>query len=132
MLHMHPLQPAKTAQGVLEIMYKTGELLRAISGLDVFSVQPGGGSHGVLALASVVRAYWRDKGEEEKRDEIITTLFSHPADAAVPIVKGYKVTSYSPILMDIPISRPSKQPFRTGRPLSSSPTPKTPAFSTSG
>ena len=55
MLHMHPLQPEKTAQGVLEIMYKTGELFKAISGLDVFSVQPGGGSHGVLALASIVR-----------------------------------------------------------------------------
>ena len=96
MLHMHPLQPAKTAQGILEIMYKTGELFKSISGLDVFSVQPGGGSHGVLALASVVRAYWRDRGEEAKRDEVITTLFSHPADAAVPIVKGYKVTIIQP------------------------------------
>ena len=96
MLHMHPLQPEKTAQGVLEIMYKTGELFKAISGLDVFSVQPGGGSHGVLALASIVRAYWRDRGEEAKRDEVITTLFSHPADAAVPIVKGYKVTIIQP------------------------------------
>lgn len=96
LLHMHPLQPAQTAQGVLEIMYKTGELFKSISGLDVFSVQPGGGSHGVLALASIVRAYWRDKGEEDKRDEVITTLFSHPADAAVPIVKGYKVTIIQP------------------------------------
>ena len=85
---MHPLQPDETAQGVLEVFYKTGELFKEISGLDVFSMQPGGGSHGVLALASIVRAYWRDKGEEDKRDEIITTLFSHPADCAVPIVKG--------------------------------------------
>ena len=88
---MHPLQPDETAQGILEVFYKTGELFKEISGLDVFSMQPGGGSHGVLALASIVRAYWRDKGEEDKRDEIITTLFSHPADCAVPIVKGYKV-----------------------------------------
>lgn len=93
---MHPYQPYETAQGVLEIMYKTGELFREISGLDAFSVQPGGGSHGVLALASMVRAYWRDKGEEEKRNEVITTLFSHPADAAVPIVKGYKVIIIQP------------------------------------
>lgn len=93
---MHPLQPAETAQGILEIFYRTGELFKEISGLDVFSVQPGGGSHGVLALASMVRAYWRDKGEEDTRDEVITTLFSHPADAAVPIVKGYKVTIIPP------------------------------------
>lgn len=93
---MHPLQPDETAQGILEIIYKTGELFKEIAGLDVFSMQPGGGSHGVLALASIVRAYWRDKGEEEKRDEVITTLFSHPADAAVPIVKGYKVIIIQP------------------------------------
>ena len=93
---MHPLQPDETAQGILEVFYKTGELFKEISGLDVFSMQPGGGSHGVLALASIVRAYWRDKGEVEKRDEIITTLFSHPADCAVPIVKGYKVTIIQP------------------------------------
>lgn len=93
---MHPLQPDETAQGILEIIYKTGELFKEIAGLDVFSTQPGGGSHGALALASIVRAYWRDKGEEEKRNEIITTLFSHPADAAVPIVKGYKVIIIQP------------------------------------
>ena len=93
---MHPLQPDTTAQGILEVFHKTGELFKEISGLDVFSMQPGGGSHGVLALASIVRAYWRDKGEEEKRNEVVTTLFSHPADCAVPTVKGYKVTIIQP------------------------------------
>ena len=95
-MDMHPLQPDETAQGILEVFYRTGELFREISGLDVFSIQPGSGSHGVLALTSIVRAYWRDRGEEDKRDEIITTLFSHPADAAVPVVKGYKVTIIPP------------------------------------
>lgn len=93
---MHPLQPIKTAQGVLEVYYRLTQLFKAITGLDAVSVQGGGGSHGVLALASAVRAYWRDKGEEEKRDEIITTLFSHPVDAAVPIFKGYKAIIIQP------------------------------------
>ena len=93
---MHPLQPAETAQGILEIYYKLGELFKGITGLDAFSMQAGSGSHGVLALASTVRAYWRDKGEEDKRDEVITTFFSHPVDCAVPIFKGYKVTVIQP------------------------------------
>jgi len=33
------------------------------------------------------------RGEAEKRDEIITTILSHPSDAAVAAVKGYKVVT---------------------------------------
>jgi len=85
---LHPLQDESTLQGVLEIMYKLDLFLREISGLDRFSLQPGGGSHAIYAMACMVRAYFSDRGEE--RDEIITTLFSHPSDAAAPRVKGFK------------------------------------------
>ena len=93
---LHPLQDTSTVQGILEIFFRVGELFREISGLDCCSLQPGGGTHGVLALASIVKAWHRDRGEDEKRDEVITTLFSHPADAAVPKVKGYKVIILPP------------------------------------
>lgn len=92
---MHPLQPDGTAQGILEIVWRLGQLFGEISGLECFSVQPGGGTHGILALASMVRAYWRKRGEEG-RDTIITTFFSHPSDAACPVVKGYKVIVLPP------------------------------------
>ena len=59
---MHPLQPDGTAQGILEIVWRLGELFKEISGLDYFSIQPGGGAHGILAMASVVRAYGEAKG----------------------------------------------------------------------
>lgn len=93
---LHPYQDFSTVQGILEIFYRTEELFREISGLDCCSVQPGGGTHGVLAMASMVRAWHRDRGEDQQRDEIITTLFSHPADAAVPKAKGYKVVILPP------------------------------------
>ena len=86
---LHPLQDEQTVQGVLEIYYKLDRFMREISGLDRFSFQPGGGSHAIYAMASMVRAYFEERGEE--RDEIVTTLFSHPSDAAVPRLKGYKV-----------------------------------------
>ena len=98
---MHPLQPDGTAQGILEIIWRLGELFREISGLDCFSIQPGGGAHGILAMASVVRAYWEAKGESD-RDTVVTTFFSHPADAACPIVKGYKAVVLPPDAEGLP------------------------------
>ena len=44
---------------------------------------------------TIVRAYWQKRGEEG-RDTVITTFFSHPSDAACPIVKGYKVIVLPP------------------------------------
>jgi len=85
---LHPLQDESTVQGILEIMYKLERFLCEISGLERFSLQPGGGSHAIYAMACMIRAYFADRGE--KRDEIITTLFSHPSDAAAPRVKGFK------------------------------------------
>jgi glycine dehydrogenase subunit 2 len=42
-------------------------------------------------MASIIQAYHKSRGQAEQRDEIITTIFSHPSDAAAAAVKGYKV-----------------------------------------
>ncbi len=87
---IHPWQDESTVQGALEIIYKVDTFLREISGLDQFTFQPGGGSAAILAMASIVHAYFESKGETG-RDEIITTIFSHPSDAAAAAVKGFKM-----------------------------------------
>jgi len=96
MTEMHPLQDESTAQGILEIMYKTDCFMREISGMDRFTFQPGGGSQAILAMASIIRAYHTSRGEGDQRDEIITTIYSHPSDAAAPAVKGYKIIHIQP------------------------------------
>jgi len=88
---LHPLQDESTVQGALEIIYKLDLFLREISGMSKFSLQPGGGSQAIFAMVSIIHAYHRARGESEQRDEIITTIFSHPSDAAAAAVKGYKV-----------------------------------------
>jgi len=90
---LHPMQDDSTVQGALEIMYSLDLFLREISGMDRFSFQPGGGSSAILAMASIIRAYHAAHGEAETRDEIITTIFSHPSDAAAARVKGFKVVT---------------------------------------
>lgn len=88
---LHPLQDESTVQGILEIMHETDKIMREVSGMDYFSFQPGGGSQATMTMASIVRMYHRMNGEEEMRDEVITTSYSHPSDAAAPALKGYKI-----------------------------------------
>jgi glycine dehydrogenase subunit 2 len=63
---LHPFQDESTVQGALEIMYKLDTFLREISGMDMFSLQPGGGSQAILAMASIIHAYHELKGEAEQ------------------------------------------------------------------
>ena len=91
---IHPLQPEETLQGIMEIYYKTEGFCKEISGMDGFSFQPGGGAHATFTGAAIIRKYFEDKGED--RDEVITTIFAHPCDAAAPAVAGYKIITLMP------------------------------------
>lgn len=93
---IHPDQHESTVQGALEIMYRLDLCLREISGLDRFSFQPGGGAAAILAMTSIIQRYHEVHGESDTRDEIITTIFSHPSDAAAAAVKGFKVITLYP------------------------------------
>jgi glycine dehydrogenase subunit 2 len=95
MTEIHPLQDHYTIQGILEIYYKLEQFLKEISGLDHFSLQPSSGSQAIYANACVIRAYHAARGDHE-RNEIITTIFSHPVDAAAPATAGYKVITLMP------------------------------------
>ena len=95
-INLHPNQDESTVQGILEIIYKTDIFLREISGLDKFTFQPGAGSQAILAMASIIQKYHDVNGESDTRDEMITTIFSHPSDAAAAAVKGYKIITIYP------------------------------------
>ncbi|MGD9535629.1 MAG: aminomethyl-transferring glycine dehydrogenase subunit GcvPB [Alphaproteobacteria bacterium] len=93
---LHPLQDEETIQGLLEILYRFNRMMCAIAGMDEFSFQPGSGAQGIYTNACIIRAYHEARGELGKRNEIITTAFSHPADAATPAVAGFKVITLMP------------------------------------
>jgi glycine dehydrogenase subunit 2 len=93
---LHPLQDEETVQGILEIMYRFEQILKEISGMDRFSLQPAGGSAAIYANASIIRAYHESRGEASQRDEIITTIFSHPSNAACAQTAGFKVITLYP------------------------------------
>jgi glycine dehydrogenase subunit 2 len=91
----HPLAEAAAIQGTLEIVHRFEAMLREISGFERFSFQPGGGTHGIYANARIIHAYHASRGDDA-RDEILTTVFSHPSDAAAPATAGFKVLTVHP------------------------------------
>ena len=93
---LHPLQDPDTAQGVLEIVWRTERMLAEISGMSRVSLQTSGGSEAIWANISMIRAYHASRGEAETRDEVITTIFSHPSNAAAARMAGYTVITIFP------------------------------------
>jgi len=93
---IHPLQPEETAQGVLELLYTFETILCEISGMDRFSLQAGAGSAAIYGAASIIRAYHAEREELEQRREIITTIFSHPSDAACAKAAGFDIVTLYP------------------------------------
>jgi glycine dehydrogenase subunit 2 len=89
---LHPEQDDETAQGILEAMWRFEQALCELSGMERFSFQPGGGSQAVYANAAMIKAYHAARGEPE-RDEIVTTIFSHPCDGAGPSTAGFRVVT---------------------------------------
>ena len=93
---VHPLQDPSTIQGVLEVHSRLEEMFKSISGLDRFSFQPGGGSAAIYTNIRMMQAYHASRGEAEQRDEVITTIFSHPSNAACARTCGYRVITLYP------------------------------------
>jgi glycine dehydrogenase subunit 2 len=97
MADIHPIQSEDTIQGILEVLYKFGKVwLSEISGMDEFSFQAGGGAEAAFTNACIIRKHHELNGELKQRNEIITTMFSHPCDAASPATAGFKIITLYP------------------------------------
>ncbi|MBU0762668.1 MAG: aminomethyl-transferring glycine dehydrogenase subunit GcvPB [Candidatus Altiarchaeota archaeon] len=85
----HPLSPQDNCQGSLEVMYELQEMLAEITGMDAFTLQPSAGAHGELTGIMIVKAYYKDRGEERKK--IIVPDSSHGTNPATAGYCGYEV-----------------------------------------
>ena len=81
---LHPLQPADTIQGALELMWRLEKMLAEVSGMQSVSLQPAAGAHGELTALLVIRAYHLSRGENRKRVLIPDSAHgTNPASAAI-------------------------------------------------
>ena len=85
---IHPLQPAQTAHGALELMYDLEKDLCEVSGMDYFSLQPAAGAHGEFAGLLIIAGYF--KSIKQKRTKIIVPDSAHGTNPASAAYAGFE------------------------------------------
>jgi glycine dehydrogenase subunit 2 len=88
---LHPLQEEEGAQGALELMWRLQEILAEVTGLDAVSLQPAAGSQGELTGLLLMRAYFDDRGEGERRRGIVVPDTAHGTNPASVTMAGYEL-----------------------------------------
>jgi glycine dehydrogenase subunit 2 len=88
---LHPYQEEDGIQGALELMWRLQEALIELSGLHACSLQPAAGSQGELTGLMLMRAYFEDRGEGDRRDTIVTADTAHGTNPASVTMAGYKL-----------------------------------------
>lgn len=87
---LHPLQPAETAQGALEVYYNLQQMLAEIAGLSEFTLNPYAGAHGELTGLMVMREYHNQRGDTKRR-KVIVPDSAHGTNPASAMVSGLEV-----------------------------------------
>ncbi len=93
---LHPLLPqlrmgGMLTQGALRVLYETDVLLREITGMAGFTMQPLAGAHGELTGMMIIAAYHRDK--TNRKTTILVPDSAHGTNPASAAIAGYKVVS---------------------------------------
>lgn len=87
---IHPYQPQSTVQGSLEVVYKLGEMLAEIAGMDKVTLQPSAGAHGELLGIMLIKAYHNSRNDF-KRTQIIVPDSAHGTNPATAALAGYEI-----------------------------------------
>jgi glycine dehydrogenase subunit 2 len=89
--YSHPLQPAATVAGNLEILCRVQEILEAITGFDHICLQPVAGAHGEMTCLMLIKAYHESRGEGDQRRFILVPDSAHGTNPASAARCGYDV-----------------------------------------
>ncbi len=88
---LHPHEDEEGSQGALELMHGLQEMLAEITGLDAVSLQPAAGSQGELTGLMLMRAFFADRGEGERRRKIVVADTAHGTNPASVTMAGYEL-----------------------------------------
>ena len=87
---VHPLQTPESTQGVLKMLYHLKQYFLEITGMDEATLQPSAGAAGEWTGMMLIRAYHKDRGELETRNEVIIPDSAHGTNPASSIMAGFK------------------------------------------
>ncbi|MHC4542355.1 MAG: aminomethyl-transferring glycine dehydrogenase subunit GcvPB [Planctomycetota bacterium] len=94
---LHPLLPQlrmggmMLTQGALRVLYEIDLLLREITGMAGFTMQPLAGAHGELTGMMIMAAYHRQRGN--RKTTILIPDSAHGTNPASAAIAGYDVVS---------------------------------------
>ncbi len=88
---VHPSQPEATLQGELELSWRLERALARITGLPEVSLQAAAGAHGEFAALLMIRAYFQEKGELDRRTEVILPDTAHGTNPASAAMAGFQI-----------------------------------------
>jgi glycine dehydrogenase subunit 2 len=91
---LHPHQEEEGAQGALELMWRLQEILAEVAGLDAVSLQPAAGSQGELTGLMLMRAYFEDRGETQRRKVFVPDT-AHGTNPASVTMAGFEMAKVS-------------------------------------
>ncbi len=100
---LHPLQPAETCQGALEVYYNLQQSLAELAGLSEFTLNPCAGAHGELTGLMVIRAYHESRSDESRTKVLIpdSAHGTNPASAAICGLEVVEVKSLPDGTVDV-------------------------------
>jgi glycine dehydrogenase subunit 2 len=90
---LHPLLPEDEVQGALAVLWELSEYLKGIAGMPGITLQPAAGAHGELTGMFLIKRYFEDHGELEKRRKILLPDSAHGTNPASAAMAGFQVVS---------------------------------------
>jgi len=99
---IHPLQPEKTVQGALKLMYQLRTCLLEIAGMDEITLQPSAGAQGELAGLLMIKAFHQknkengstgspSRAKSRKRTQVIIPDSAHGTNPASLTIAGFEL-----------------------------------------
>lgn len=85
---LHPLQPATTASGALQLIFDLGEMLKKIVNLPAVTLQPSAGAQGEFTAISMFKAYFNQR--REARKYVLVPDSAHGTNPASVNFSGFK------------------------------------------
>ncbi|WP_114395055.1 aminomethyl-transferring glycine dehydrogenase subunit GcvPB [Oleisolibacter albus] len=87
---VHPLQPASTVQGALDLIDQLAHWLKTLTGMPAVAMSPGAGAHGELCGLMAIRAALAARGETH-RTRVLVPESAHGTNPATAAFCGFTV-----------------------------------------
>ena len=101
--NLHPFSHEDCIQGSLQLMWELEQDLKALTGMDAFSLQPAAGAQAELLGTMITKAYFKQRNQKQRTKVIIpdSAHGTNPATASMCKLETITIPSDSRGNMDI-------------------------------